>query len=315
MLVGDFRSTECSVSGQAADLRSVLSPTRFMSTEAVINDSTAPGPSSEIVDQVVAALWHNALEQNPMTGLAADKRPREECVECLPFLVSTQIQHGQDRHINVAYHPSGLGHAEAVVLFLPGVNGGVGPCRAPGEDLDASALYPSLAAKLGEALPIDCHMISWMARSPDMEESVYAACRVALYALTLAKGKSRSGRRRLILVGHSYGAAVAFRVALKLNTELLLKVPAEVAGIIALSPQCNGALEAASALEDVPKLVIHSIDDQAVDVFSALALHLAAREPKALKLLTSGGHNLLEHKGALLQRLFSWIVAASSCTP
>lgn len=56
---------------------------------------------------------------------------------------------------------------------------------------------------------------------------VHAVCRVALYALTVAQG---AAPLRVVLIGHSFGGAVVFPVALKLR-EMLAGTATKVGGV------------------------------------------------------------------------------------
>mmetsp|Transcript_130154 Transcript_130154/g.376549 ORF Transcript_130154/g.376549 Transcript_130154/m.376549 type:complete len:413 (+) Transcript_130154:41-1279(+) len=276
----------------------------YGSTEAVVSDASIPRPPSDRIPEFIAALWHDALS-NPPTRRREAPEARHFVGECYPFPESRPMGHGHGRHINMARHASSSCETKAVAIFLPGVFGGVGPCRAAGQTFDRDALFPSLAEELSTLWPMDCYRVSWTSANPDMDEMVHAVCRVALYALTLA---GTTAPVRVILVGHSYGGAVVFPVAVKLR-EMLASTNASIAGVIALSPQPSGASQAVAALEGVPTLFIHSLDDRVLRYQGTVRLHASSTEPKELELLRSGGHGLREHKALLQKRLRRWIIS------
>lgn len=313
-----FSSTEALVNGGVparaptaiaeGGARPRINDSVFGSTEAVINDAGTARLPPERIHEVIASLWHEALSRplEQRSGRTDDEeRRRVSRGECLPFPRSRQIEHERGRHINVVHHTSASVERRCVVVFLPGVRGGVGPCRAGGRDFDEDALFPRLAEGISRAYPVDCHRVSWTSSSPDLDEMVHAVCRVVFYALTAAQ---TSAHARLVLVGHSFGGAVAFIVARQLGT-MIAGTQARIAGVVGLSPQSRGAGEAVAALADTPKLFIHSVDDEVVGFGSALWLHRVAADPKELRLLPTGGHNLEEHKEGLHDELRDWIAA------
>lgn len=224
---------------------------------------------------------------------------------CYPFPFRRPIQHGRGRDINVVQHLTSLPARRAIVIFLPGIFGGVGPCRADRRKIDEAALFPSLAEALSRAYPVDCHRVSWASCNPNFEDIVYAVCRVALYVLTVARSRAPT---RVVLVGHSFGGGVAFSAALKL-TEMLKGTSATIAGVVGLSPQAFGASDAVASLVGVPKLFIHSVDDDVLEVGWTLWLHCMAQKPKELKLFGTGGHNYEGQKDSLHAKLRQWVVS------
>eukprot|EP00434_Breviolum_minutum_P034422 symbB.v1.2.030467.t1/scaffold3403.1/size114713/4 len=113
-------------------------------------------------------------------------------------------------------HPRGT---KAIAVLLPGVHGGVGPCRQPGEIYDENCLYAVVAKRLHEcSAPVDVYRCSWPFMRPDMNTALSSVVRVIHCALLSAKiAGSKSKRRvKVILVGHSLGGAVAVNTALYL---------------------------------------------------------------------------------------------------
>lgn len=286
--------------------KALLNAARFDSTKAVLNDAAAPAPQREALHEAVAALWHDALTGSPMR--AEEAAAVTPLSACLPFPCSRQLQHGDGRFINVAVHSSRFECPQAIVVLLPGVFGGVGPCRSPGNDFDERALFPLLAEELSQGYAIDCHRASWMVQNPTLEEATHAVCRLVFYALTVAKTPMRDGKRKVILVGHSFGAAVAIRVAAQLKQEMLVNAQAEVAGVAVLAAQTAGAQLVLHQLETVPKLIFHGADDEVFPCRFAVHLYHALPPPKALCILAPCEHHFFQQKTYLLEELLHWIV-------
>lgn len=111
-------------------------------------------------------------------------------------------------------HPGGT---RTIVLFFPGVHGGVGPCRQPGTNFDEDALYPTLARRLADAGDVDCYRCSWPFMRPRMSNAVGGACRVLHHAILQALQEqpedAETREFRVCFVGHSLGGAVAVHAA------------------------------------------------------------------------------------------------------
>merc|ERR1712096_373111 len=106
------------------------------------------------------------------------------CVPAYPFNADYSVD-VQGSRIEVARHlcRNHPGATKAIVLFFPGVHGGVGPCRTPGETFDADALFPTLAASVPAEHDIDCYRCSWPFMRPRMDYAISGACRVLHLAL------------------------------------------------------------------------------------------------------------------------------------
>lgn len=147
-----------------------------------------------------------------------DSSEDERCVPSYPFPSDFQISVGQSRLEVVPHrcsqHPRGT---RVIVLFFPGVHGGVGPCRTPPNNYDEDALYPTLARSLSATLPVDCYRCSWPFMRPRLRYAVAAACRLCHHALKEAAAGQAEGDAareiRLVFVGHSLGGAVVMHAS------------------------------------------------------------------------------------------------------
>lgn len=196
--------------------------------------------------------WHNGDEGERSEREEKYDHTFSSLVPAYPFNGDFSLEFRGSR-INVAQHlckqhPSGT---RGIVIFIPGVNGGVGPCRQPGDTFDDAALYPTLAQQLVEDHDMDCYRCSWPFMRPHMQYAVHGTCCVVHHALRLVM-KGHCGTKRKIqvfLVGHSLGGAVAIESANFISERLksLEQTSFEVAGVCTLNGALNiRQLEAAS---------------------------------------------------------------------
>jgi pimeloyl-ACP methyl ester carboxylesterase len=106
------------------------------------------------------------------------------------------------------------------------------------------------------------------------------------------------GISRVVVVGHSFGGAVAVCAA---------SATPNVRAVVTLSSQTLGAAQMAPLLAGRPLLVVHGGRDKVLPVASAREIYAAAREPKELKILAEAGHGLTVARGELLDLLLRWI--------
>jgi len=147
----------------------------------------------------------------------------------------------------VASHLSKAAEVEAVVVFFPGVHGGVGPGRTPGENYDPNAIFPTLARRLSSEHPADCYRVSWQAMFPSMSEGMRGGLLVVHHALSRIQDacserhpESPMPTVRVILVGHSFGGAAALQCAKFLHTRIL-GPPGQIPGAESSAAQDAGA--------------------------------------------------------------------------
>jgi pimeloyl-ACP methyl ester carboxylesterase len=106
----------------------------------------------------------------------------------------------------------------------------------------------------------------------------------------------RNGGRRFVLVGHSFGGAVAVNAAIALR--------AMTAGVVTLSTQSAGC-ESAGALQR-PLLLLHGDRDELLPVMASQAVQALAGSGE-LEVLPGAGHLLTEAADHLRDRLHRWI--------
>jgi alpha-beta hydrolase superfamily lysophospholipase len=117
-----------------------------------------------------------------------------------------------------------------------------------------------------------------------------------LGALSFLKG---IGAERVVLVGHSFGGAVAIRAA------LLAPI---VSAVAAMSSQLHGAQDAAD-LSPRPLLLVHGMDDQVLEATASETIYGWAQEPKRLVLYAGAGHSLVQCRAELYDLLSEWVPA------
>mmetsp|Transcript_73287 Transcript_73287/g.158969 ORF Transcript_73287/g.158969 Transcript_73287/m.158969 type:complete len:317 (-) Transcript_73287:99-1049(-) len=266
-----------------------------------------------------------------------------------PFPCDMRLELGAEEHIQVCrhlcrQHPGGT---QSIAVFLPGVHGGVGPCRQPGETFDEAALYPLLAARLSEEHAIDAYRCSWPFMRPRMRYAVAAACSVLHYAIreaakekrpseaaekdgaqvNVAKGAAGDRRTiRVFFVGHSLGGAVAVHAAEAVARHLsagaggvfdrLHAVDLELGGICTLNcaidvqrhQQAAPEAKLFSALGKSCGFFICGDADEVVPPEATEQLHeVMPMQRKRLLVLQDGTHDLFAHKAQLLEEIAAFI--------
>jgi pimeloyl-ACP methyl ester carboxylesterase len=107
----------------------------------------------------------------------------------------------------------------------------------------------------------------------------------------------RRGARRFVVMGHSFGGAVAIQVGAVLGTHC--------AGVVTLSTQSAGC-EVAAELGDTPLLLLHGTSDEILPPETSAVVQMLAGHGEVV-LLPGSGHLLTEAAGELRERLGSWI--------
>jgi dienelactone hydrolase len=110
------------------------------------------------------------------------------------------------------------------------------------------------------------------------------------------------GRTSVVLVGHSFGGAVAIAAGASSGN---------VIGVAALSSQTAGAASIYK-LTPRPVLLIHGNADEILPARLSSDLYDHAKEPKQIILYEGAGHGLNECRAELDHDLFAWILAASA---
>lgn len=220
---------------------------------------------------------------------ASDESRRREPLEALDALASQEVVVAPGlRHIEI-YTMRGLltilwhgpVDAPAVVLMSGGAMGGLlGPAGGLYHDLGETFAAQGIATlRVGYRRPNDL--------GPCVHD-VAAAADLA----------SRTGARRFVTVGHSFGGAVAVRAGMVLGPCC--------AGIVTLSTQSAGCEDIGGLRADVPLLLLHGDRDELLPPeASAVVQQLAGRGD--LEILPGAGHLLTEAHDELRDRLGTWI--------
>jgi hypothetical protein len=175
----------------------------------------------------------------------------------------------------------GESNAENVVLMCGGAMGGLlGP---------AGGLYHDLGHALA-ARGIGTIRVGY--RQPNQLE----ACVLDLGAA--ADVANRAGAKRFVMIGHSFGGAVAVNAA--------AAVRGFTRGVVTLSTQSAGC-ETAGVLGGVPLLLFHGDRDELLPIASSEAVKMLAGGAGELVVLPGAGHLLTGAEAALRTRLLAWI--------
>jgi pimeloyl-ACP methyl ester carboxylesterase len=208
----------------------------------------------------------------------------------IPHLRLLAVEHGAEGAVTLRTEAGGLEarlhHAsgtEAAVLWLCGARGGFGG--------PAGGLYPRLGGALHAAQGITSMEIAW--RHPGDPRPCMLD---ALLALTWLGGL---GLRRVVLVGHSFGGAVAISAG-GIATDL-------VTGVAALASQTAGT-QGVSRISPRPLLLMHGTADDVLPDACSRWIHSQASEPKRLVLYEGAGHRLAECREPMEAELSAWIL-------
>ena len=188
--------------------------------------------------------------------------------------------------LTVLWH--GRGDEPAAIVACGGAMGGLlGP---------AGGLYQALGVELTRR-GIATLRVSYR-RPNDLD----ACCLDVAAAIQLAVG---NGAERVIVLGHSFGGAVAVRVAVAL--------PQFVAGVVTFATQSAGC-EVAGGLDGRPLLLFHGDRDELLPVdASAIVREIAGAGE--LVVLPGDGHLLATSGDILRERLLAWIPAVLAGEP
>lgn len=169
--------------------------------------------------------------------------------------------------------------ADRVVLMCGGAMGGLlGPASGLYHDLGETLAAQGLGAlRVGYRRPNDL---------PACVLDVAGAADLA----------HRNGARRFVVIGHSFGGAVA------INAGCMLRPM--VAGVVTLSTQSAGCEQAASLRR--PLLLLHGDRDELLPMMASQAVQAMAGGGE-LEVLPGTGHLLVEVADYLRTRLRAWI--------
>jgi alpha-beta hydrolase superfamily lysophospholipase len=108
---------------------------------------------------------------------------------------------------------------------------------------------------------------------------------------------SRSGARRFVTVGHSFGGAVAIQAAVILGSYC--------AGVVTLATQSAGC-EVAEQLVDTPLLLLHGTDDEILPPDTTSVVQMIAGHGDVV-FLPGTGHLMTQAADDVRTRLLGWI--------
>ncbi len=168
------------------------------------------------------------------------------------------------------------------VIYVGGALGGLeGP---------ADGLYPRLAHELSR--PGGMTGLRLHYRKPGaFEECVLDV----LGGVSFLRGV---GAQRVVLVGHSFGAAVVIKAG---------ELSDAVVGVAALSPQLYGT-RTVERLAPRPLLLVHGTADQILDAEASRDIYARAKEPKRLELYDGAGHGLGSCAEELYELAKGWLL-------
>ena len=170
------------------------------------------------------------------------------------------------------------------VIYVGGALGGF--------DGPAGGLYPKLAHELSR--PGGMTGLRLHYRQPgEFEECVLDV----LGGVSFLRGV---GAQRVVLVGHSFGAAVVIKAG---------ELSDAVAGVAALSPQLYGT-RTVERLAPRRLLLVHGTADEILDAEASKDIHARAKEPKRLELYEGAGHGLGSCAEELFELVKGWLLEA-----
>ena len=164
-------------------------------------------------------------------------------------------------------------------IFVGGAMGGL--------DGPTDRVYQRLGRDL-VARGITSVRVQW--RKPgEFEECVMDA----LAACSFMKG---IGAERAVIIGHSFGGAVAIKAG---------QLGDLVAAVAAMSSQRHGTQDVDSLGK--PLLLVHGSNDDILDMAASEDIHERAKDPKELVILEGAGHGLIEASDEVYERLSTFI--------
>jgi dienelactone hydrolase len=216
-------------------------------------------------------------------------RPAPTPLELLGVLASQEVEITPSlRHLEF-YCPRGLltmlwhgePDARGAVIALGGAMGGLlGP---------AGGLYHDLGVELAATRGLGTIRVSYRSAN-DLD----ACCVDAAAAVQLAIG---NGAERVVLLGHSFGGAVAVRVGVAL--------PDMVAGVATFATQSAGC-EVAAGLAGRPFLLFHGERDEILPMMASEVVREIAGTGE-LVICPNDGHLFGRSRDILWERMLEWI--------
>jgi pimeloyl-ACP methyl ester carboxylesterase len=169
---------------------------------------------------------------------------------------------------------------DVVVTCGGGMGGVLGP---------ADGIYHTLGRELAATHGIATMRVGY--RKPnDMSRCVHDVAAAADLA-------SRSGARGFVVIGHSFGGAVAVQAGAVLSTHCR--------GIVTLATQSAGC-ENAAEIGDTPLLLFHGTEDEILPAETSSVVQMIAGHGEVV-LLPGNGHLLSQSASEIRERLLTWI--------
>jgi len=173
--------------------------------------------------------------------------------------------------------------AESVVLMVGGAMGGLlGPADGLFHDLGTAFVADGISTmRISYRQPNDLAACT---------HDLAAACDLA----------ARRGARRFILMGHSFGGAIALRTALMINRHC--------AGVVTFATQSAGCELIDQLDDDVPLLLFHGDQDELLPLAVSEMVRMLAGHGE-LVVLEGNGHLLSDAGAQLREHVRAWVPA------
>ena len=185
-------------------------------------------------------------------------------------------------NISCIWQAAEIDEPHTAVLFVGGADGGfMGP----------SDIYEILS-NLFIPLQIGVLRVDYRIHQfpNDVEQGVYDANQATKWLIS-------RGYEKILIVGHSFGGAVAIETAVQ-NTN--------IQGVIGLASQTAGAMNIAS-LVDTPILLIHGDADTRLPVSCSIMLYEITTTPCQLAILEGGTHSLRQVSKEATDLIFDFV--------
>jgi len=221
-------------------------------------------------------------------------------------------------HVNVSKHPCKRPSrmTRNLVIFCPGIFGGLGPGCGPGEIQDSRCIFISCARKLAKSryADFDCYRLSWAQARPGMDAATGAVHQVLRYAIKTATACDNPPHEYCaFFVGHSFGSLSAM-VAADLAVQQFSsgtqpqQPPLHVAGVCTLNSEYRHQLSCRH-LECASALFIAGRDDEIVTPAATVMLknEMPMRSTKMV-ILPGGSHGLYEHRDRVVSEISQFIL-------
>lgn len=222
----------------------------------------------------------DALDPADPTALEALHPLASSEVAITPTLIHREVYTGRGLLTGLIHEPAAESARPASIVMCGGAMGGV---LGPGH-----ALFHVLGERWAER---GVRSIRIGYRSPnDLDRCAHdLACGV--------EWARDAGSERVVVMGHSFGGAVAIRTA--------VVMPATVAGVVTFATQSAGC-EVAGALAGRPLLLFHGDRDELLPAESSHMVQAIAGGGEVV-MLPGDGHLLAKSDDAIIERLDSWL--------